>query len=95
MNTKLESASPFVESDSSRIIASLIIEMNGFLGQKTVEVLSDLSHTEIHRRQRAGTFPKKEFIGDGQRKGYRAKEIQLWLKNPVTWKENNGAAERT
>lgn len=82
------------QADPSKILTFLMLELNGFLGQKEVERLSSLSGSEIYRRQRAGTFPFKVPIGNGQRKGYRAREIKTWLDNPTGWAET-GAAERT
>lgn len=65
------------------ITASLLIQLNGYIGQKMVERLCNLSGSEIYRRQIAGTFPIKHHIGKGQRKAYRIKDIQEWLSDPT------------
>lgn|GEM_PF-3563680 len=84
------------EISPDTLAASLLIQLNGYIGQKTAEHLCNLSGSEIYRKQKAGTFPRKVHIGQGQRKAYRISDIQSWLEQPTTWTtENNGAAERT
>lgn len=86
----IEKASP------DQLAAALLIQLNGYVGQKTTEHLCNLSGSEIYRKQKTGTFPQKVHIGQGQRKAYRINDIQSWLEQPTTWRaEMNGAAERT
>lgn len=68
------------ESDPSRVVASLIIELNGFLDEKTVEQITGLSRTERYRMRTAGTFPEMKTI-KGKIKGWRVNDIRAWLED--------------
>ncbi len=68
------------EADHSRVVASLMIELNGFLDEKTVEQLTGLSRTERYRMRIEGTFPEMKTI-KGKIKGWRVNDIQAWLNN--------------
>ena len=65
-------------SNSSQITAALIIELNGFLNEKTVEQITGLSRTERYRMRTAGAFPEMKTI-KGKIKGWRVNDIQAWL----------------
>ena len=68
------------EADHSRVVATLMIELNGFLDEKTVEQLTGLSRTERYRMRIEGSFPEMKTI-KGKIKGWRVSDIQTWLDN--------------
>jgi predicted DNA-binding transcriptional regulator AlpA len=72
------------QSEEGATIAALMIQMNAFLDQKTVEQLTGLSHMEIYRMRVEGKFPQMQTIR-GRRKGYRVREVQSWLDDPEKW----------
>lgn len=59
--------------------------LDPLLSEKTVRQLTSLSHNEIHKRRRAGTFPEPEPIG-GRRVAYRQSHIAAWLADPTGWR---------
>lgn len=60
------------------------------LSEKQVRELTTLSHNEIHKRRRAGTFPEPEPIG-GRRVAYRQSAIAAWLSDPTGWTKDKHA----
>lgn len=78
MNQKNSPILTTSKCDPSRVVASLIIELNGFLDEKTVEQITGLSRTERYRMRTAGTFPEMKTI-KGKIKGWRVNDIQAWL----------------
>ncbi|MBO6516070.1 MAG: AlpA family phage regulatory protein [Bacteroidia bacterium] len=76
------------EINKCEITAALLVSLNGYVSQKTVEHLSTLSSSEIYRRQQAGKFPQKVDIGNGQRKAFRIRDVCSWLENPTGWNPN-------
>ena len=54
--------------------------MRQMLSQKKVVQLVGMSRTTIWRRERAGDFPQRIYLG-GRRVGWDADEIQDWLRN--------------
>ncbi|NQZ75047.1 MAG: AlpA family phage regulatory protein [Ekhidna sp.] len=70
--------SVLAHSDPARVVAALLIELDGFLDEKTVEQITGLSRTERYRMRLEGTFPEMQTI-KGKIKGWRVSDIQTWL----------------
>lgn len=71
------------ENRDAKVIASLLIQMNGFLSIEDAEHLTTLDKTTQYRERKKGRFPTPvEITGSGRRKAYRIKDLIDWLKNP-------------
>lgn len=68
------------EADGNRFLAALHIQMNGFLDERTVERLTQLSRTERYRLRVKGDFPDMHRI-QGKVKGWRVSDILEWLNS--------------
>ena len=55
-----------------------------FLRLPTVLNLTGLSRATLYRKIAAGTFPHQHKIGE-RCCGWRASEVELWLRNPMTF----------
>lgn len=70
-------------SDGNQFLVSLFIQMNGFLDENTVRVVTGLSSKQRKLLIALGEFPDKVVLG-GKAQGYRVKDIQKWLlENPA------------
>lgn len=67
-----------------------LLKLNAFLSEKDVVAVTSLSRTSLHRKRLSGEFPEPESISEG-RVGYRIRDVQEWLENPLSWssQENN------
>jgi|MDTD01.2.fsa_nt_gb predicted DNA-binding transcriptional regulator AlpA len=70
-------------SDGNQFLASLFIQMNGFLDERTVRLITGLSGEQRKLLSTSGEFPEK-IVVNGRARGYRVKDIQQWLgENPA------------
>ena len=70
-------------SEGNQFLASLFIQMNGFLDEHTVITITGLSGKQRKLLIALGEFPEKVVV-NGKALGYRVKDIQKWLReNPA------------
>jgi hypothetical protein len=70
-------------SDGNQFLASLFIQMNGFLDDHTVRTITGLPIKQRKLLSALGEFPQKVVVS-GKAQGYRVKDIQKWLReNPA------------
>lgn len=71
----------------------LLIELNAFMSEKAVMEATTLSRTSLHRKRLAGRFPEPVPISNG-RMGYRIRDIQAWLEDPLGWREESASGSQ-
>lgn len=78
-----------VPTFEAEVVASLMIQSNAFISIKTAAKLCSLSRQSIDRRIHQGTFPSPQKLSSEDkaiRKAFRIKDIQQWLKSPITYR---------
>ena len=73
-----------LEHTDDRLIAEILIKMNGFVSIEAAEKLTTLDKTTQYRERVKGRFPKPQTITHlGRRKAYRIQDLIKWSQNPA------------